>query len=103
MELTQQDFEERAARVADGTADDEDRRLVKHYRREGFEIGADDSDGSWLFEGTEDNYETLTKKRLIAELEQRKDANGDPLVFDRQARNETLIEQLRANDAQPAE
>lgn len=38
MELTRKDFKERAARVADGTADDEDARLVKHYQRQGFKV-----------------------------------------------------------------
>jgi len=48
MQMTQQDFEERLARVDDGTADDEDRRLVKHYRREGYVRGDEPVDGSWL-------------------------------------------------------
>lgn len=40
MKMTQADYEERAARVADGTADDDDRRLVAHYEREGYSHGA---------------------------------------------------------------
>lgn len=36
MKMTQQDYQERAARIDDGTASDEDRRLVEHYEREGF-------------------------------------------------------------------
>lgn len=42
MKMTQGDYNERAARIDDGTADDEDRRLVEHYEREGF---TRDSDG----------------------------------------------------------
>lgn len=38
MELTQRDFEERKARVDDGTASDEDRRLVKQYEAEGYAV-----------------------------------------------------------------
>jgi hypothetical protein len=48
MKMTQKDFEERLAKIDDGTADDEDRRLVKHYRREGFKRGDEPVDGSWL-------------------------------------------------------
>jgi len=36
MEMTQQDYQERAARIDDGTATDDDRRLVELYEREGF-------------------------------------------------------------------
>lgn len=36
MELTQQDYEQRYARIRDGEGTDEDRRLVKHYERQGF-------------------------------------------------------------------
>jgi hypothetical protein len=36
MEMTQQDYTERAARIDDGTATDDDRRLVELYEREGF-------------------------------------------------------------------
>lgn len=102
MEMTQSDYDERLTRVADGTADDEDRRLVKHYEREGFEPSGDaPADASWLVDtdGTEPpDYSKLTKKQLVSELENRKDANGDPLVFDRQASNASLVEQLQDND-----
>lgn len=60
MKLTQKDFEARLARVDEGTADDEDRRLIKHYRREGYRAADDPVDGSWLaqsggvVEGAED-------------------------------------------------
>lgn len=37
MQLTQQDYDARKQRVEDGTGDDEDARLVKHYESEGFE------------------------------------------------------------------
>jgi hypothetical protein len=37
MQLTQQDYDARKARVEDGTGDDEDARLVKHYEAEGYE------------------------------------------------------------------
>jgi hypothetical protein len=42
MRLTQRDYEERQARLADGTSPDpdDDRRLVKHYERQGFALGA---------------------------------------------------------------
>jgi len=42
MKLTQKDYEERVARLADGTSPDpdDDRRLVKHYERQGFTVGA---------------------------------------------------------------
>ncbi len=36
MKMTQQDYAERAARIDDGTATDDDRRLVELYEREGF-------------------------------------------------------------------
>lgn len=99
MEMTQQDFEERAARVEAGEGDDEDQRLVKHYYREGYELGAEPSDGSWLLgDDRPSDYTKLTKRELVAELESRKDANGDPLVFDRQASNATMVEVLKAND-----
>lgn len=44
MELTQADYDERAARIDAGTADDDDRRLVELYEREGFQ--RTDSDGN---------------------------------------------------------
>lgn len=36
MELTQQDYDERRARLGTPDATDEDRRLVKHYEQNGF-------------------------------------------------------------------
>jgi hypothetical protein len=36
MEMTAQDYAERAKRIDDGTASDDDRRLVELYEREGF-------------------------------------------------------------------
>lgn len=48
MQQTQQDFEERLNRLGEGTGDDEDRRLVKHYRREGYSASTEPADGSWL-------------------------------------------------------
>jgi hypothetical protein len=36
MKMTQQDYEARAKRIDDGTATDDDRRLVELYEREGF-------------------------------------------------------------------
>jgi hypothetical protein len=107
MELTQQDYEERKAHVDDGTADDEDRRLVKHYERQGFTLGDDGSSAVRNpFEDTEESeqetgtsrYAAMTKRELVAELETRKDANGGPLVFDRSARNDALIACLEEND-----
>jgi hypothetical protein len=40
MQLTQRDYETRKARVESGQGDDNDRRLVKHYEREGFAVKA---------------------------------------------------------------
>lgn len=39
MEMTQQDYDDRKARVDAGTGDDEDARLVKEYERQGFTPG----------------------------------------------------------------
>ena len=67
MQLTQTDFEERLARVDDGTADDEDHRLVRHYRAEGFVAGDEPVDGSWLAggqEAPEDDYASLGYRDL---------------------------------------
>lgn len=36
MKMSQKDFSERAARIDDGTATDDDRRLVELYEREGY-------------------------------------------------------------------
>jgi hypothetical protein len=36
MKMTQDDYSERAARIDDGTATDDDRRLVELYEREGY-------------------------------------------------------------------
>jgi hypothetical protein len=36
MKMTAQDYETRAKRIDDGTATDDDRRLVELYEREGF-------------------------------------------------------------------
>jgi hypothetical protein len=36
MKMTQSDYAERAQRIDDGTATDDDRRLVELYEREGF-------------------------------------------------------------------
>lgn len=71
MEMTQQDFEDRLARVEDGTADDEDRRLVKHYRREGFTPGDEPADGSWLAglggdDAENDDYDAMDYRDLQA-------------------------------------
>ena len=44
MKMTQKDYDERAARIAAGQGDDEDRRLVEHYEREGFGPERTDSD-----------------------------------------------------------
>jgi hypothetical protein len=48
VELTQRDFEERLGRIADGSANDEDQRLVRLYRSEGYRASDDPVDGSWL-------------------------------------------------------
>lgn len=46
MKLTQEDYEARKQRLADGTSQnpDEDNRLVEHYEREGFEWRGNSSD-----------------------------------------------------------
>ncbi len=44
--LSQQDYEERKSRQSDGTASDEDLRLVKHYEREGYECRGSNSETS---------------------------------------------------------
>jgi hypothetical protein len=43
MEMTQDDYNSRAARIDDGTATDDDRRLVELYEREGYTRDSDDS------------------------------------------------------------
>jgi len=90
MELTQDDFEDRLARVEDGTADDEDHRLVKHYRREGFEPGGSaPARNPFADEDAPVEYAKLTKRELSAELT-RLGVEHDP-----SARNDVLIEQLK--------
>jgi hypothetical protein len=110
MEMTQDDFEERLSRVEDGTADDEDRRLVKHYRREGFEPGgsapASTARNPFADDDEVDNpaptdYSKLTKRELVAELDTRTNSDGTPLEFDPSARNDVLIGTLQQNDQQP--
>jgi len=44
MNMTQDDYDARARRIDEGTADDDDRRLVALYESEGFQ--RTDSDGS---------------------------------------------------------
>jgi hypothetical protein len=49
MKLTQEHFKDLSRREADGCADDDDRRLLKQYRRQGFRVeggGAQVSDSS---------------------------------------------------------
>ncbi len=41
MKMTQDDYEQRAARIENGTATDDDRRLVELYEREGYTRGTD--------------------------------------------------------------
>jgi hypothetical protein len=95
VKLTQRDFEERLARVDDGTADDEDHRLVKHYRREGFVAAGEPVDGSWLTGGQEapgDEYEALGYRDLQKLARERKlNAGGSEA---------DLIERLREHDHQ---
>lgn len=93
MKLTQQDFEERLARVDDGTADDEDRRLVKHYRREGFVAGDEPADGSWLAGAqAADEYDTMEYRDLQA-LARERELNAGGSTAD-------LIARLREQDQQ---
>jgi hypothetical protein len=108
MEMTQRDFDERLARVEDGSADDEDLRLIKHYRREGFEPGQT-SDGSWLLgedeepHGNATGYAALTKRELKSELDGRKNPDDTPISYPGNANNATLIELLEQNDRERAE
>lgn len=94
MEMTQADYMERLDRVEDGTATDEDLRLIKHYRREGYDQPAD---GSWLFQDTEgdtrvrdQNYGALTRAQL-----QRLAKDRDLPATGSQ---EELIDRLRKDD-----
>lgn len=99
MEMTTADYHERLERIDNGSADDEDRRLVKHYEREGYERPAD---GSWLFEDTQgeqrvrgENYGALSRTRLVKLAKDRKlSASGS---------QEELIARLREHDAAQAE
>lgn len=67
MEMNRRDYAERLERIKAGTADDDDRRLVKHYRREGFDDDSTD-DGSWLFDGDNTDGEIIDQ---YTELEYR--------------------------------
>lgn len=108
MDMTQSDYDERLTRVAEGTADDEDRRLVKHYEREGFEPSGDaPADGSWLLDGDSSDeepgdgatgYAAMNKRELKAELDKRTDLNGAAVQYPGNANNKTLIELLEQND-----
>ena len=59
VQLTQQDYDERKQRVEDGTGDDEDRRLVKHYESEGFE---------WRGNSSQPSDETTQRKPDASEM-----------------------------------
>lgn len=107
MEYTQGDFEERLARADAGTDTDEDRRLIKQYRREGFTADAavpvrnpfeqdDDTDVAA-------DYSKMTKKQLTAELDKRKNEDGAPLHYPPNAPNATYVELLERNDRMAAE
>jgi len=54
MELTQADYEERKARIKEGTGDDDDARLVKLYEKEGF---------TWDGKATETSSDTTPNRR----------------------------------------
>lgn len=69
MELTQQDFDTRNARVQDGTGDDEDRRLVKHYLAEGFTPG-DKQAGAGAQPGTESGGKIAAVPAVQGDTEQ---------------------------------
>jgi hypothetical protein len=97
MELTQQDFEERLARVDDGTADDEDQRLVRLYRNEGYVAGGEPVDGSWLAgqqAAVDDGYDNLEYRELQA-LARKRELNAGGSATD-------LLERLREQDAKLA-
>lgn len=99
--MTQDDYDERLTRVADGTADDEDRRLIKHYEREGFEPSGDaPADASWLVDDNDGppDYSKLTKKQLCAELDKRTELDGSAVQYSSTASNPTLVELLEQND-----
>lgn len=90
MELTQQDFQERLARIADGTADDEDLRLVKHYRREGFTADPAAITDEGDEESESDGYDDLDYRALQGVARDRGvDASG---------KQSEIIARLRAAD-----
>ncbi len=95
MELTQQDYEERKSRIDAGTASDDDRRLVKHYERQGFSLGAvnpfeQDAEVETQASGTD--YRSMTKRELKALLDDRK------IDHPSSANNDTLAEMLEQHD-----
>lgn len=102
MELTQQDFEERLSRAADGDATDEDRRLIKHYRAQGYQHRDEPADGSWLTgqqtpvnnetpdESDNDQYASMEYRDLQA-LTRQRGLNAGGSATD-------LIKRLREND-----
>jgi hypothetical protein len=103
MELTQQDFEERLSRAADGDATDEDRRLIKHYRDQGYQHRDEPADGSWLAsqqqtpvnnetpdESDNDSYASM-EYRDLQSLTRQRGLNAGGSATD-------LIKRLREND-----
>lgn len=98
MELTQEDFDERNARVEDGTADDEDNRLVKLYKREGYQKprGGPVADTQAYDEQEEGDvdvpYEEWSRAELVTELKARK------LKFS--GKDDELVARLNENDAE---
>lgn len=110
MEMTKVDYEERKQRIADGEGTDEDRRLVKHYDREQAKQ-SDDSVPAWLLHDQpeeedgdpEAGYSALSKRQLIAELSERKNADGQPLGYPSNGNKATLISILEENDRQAAD
>lgn len=109
MEMTQTDYEERKQRIADGEGTDEDRRLVKHYEREG--ATSDESIPTWLLHDQPDEedgdpeagYDALSRRQLITEIGTRRNSDGRPLGHPSSANKATLISILEENDRQAAD
>lgn len=71
MTMTQQDYEDRKARVDDGSATDEDHRYVRQYERDGYSVGRKDGDRPSAGNSTERSSDE-TRKPL------EKNETGDP-------------------------
>lgn len=102
MELTQQDLDERVDRVAAGDGTDEDRRLIQHYAREGFEPHAVAEDDAVEYTGPKD-YAAMNVEQLRQEVADRRDGAGNKLFSPAGARRAELVSTLENNDREHAE